>query len=143
MQKTSKFFKRKAAGMMAAVMMMSAIPVNMVGFADTSVNNSDRYAANDRTATDSNASLSTASNALKMQTEGTTYYVDARDGNDTADGKTEDTAWKGEFQNISSRRQNSPEGRLYLEPAAESKRKRSGRGSHNHRYVRGRKPPCD
>lgn len=102
MQKTSKFFKRKAAGMMAAVMMMSAIPVNMVGFADTSVNNSDRYAANDRTATDSNASLSTASNALKMQTEGTTYYVDARDGNDTADGKTEDTAWKS-FDRVNSK----------------------------------------
>ena len=102
MQKTSKRFKRKAAGMMAAVMMMSALPVNMVGFADTSVNSRDSYDTNDRTATDSNASLSTASNALKMQTEGTTYYVDARDGNDTADGKTEDTAWKS-FDRVNSK----------------------------------------
>ncbi len=43
-----------------------------------------------------------ASNALKMQTEGTTYYVDARDGNDTADGKTEDTAWKS-FDRVNSK----------------------------------------
>ena len=52
MQKTSKRFKRKAAGMMAAVMMMSALPVNMVGFADTSVNSRDSYDTNDRTATE-------------------------------------------------------------------------------------------
>lgn len=102
MQKTNKLFKRKAAGMMAAVMMMSAVPVNMVGFADTSVKSPDRYAANGQTATDSNALLSTASNALKAQTEGTTYYVDAKDGSDTADGKTEETAWKS-FDRVNSK----------------------------------------
>lgn len=94
MQKTSKLFKRKAAGMMAAVMMMSAVSVNLVGFADTSGKGLDRYTANEPTATDSDAILSTASNARKAQTEGITYFVDARDGSDTNDGKTEETAWK-------------------------------------------------
>lgn len=103
MQKNKKLFKRKAAGMMAAVMMMSVIPVNLVGFADTSVKTPDRYAgASGRTASDSNAVLATAANALKAQTEGTTYYVDAENGSDTADGKTEATAWKS-FDRVNSK----------------------------------------
>ncbi len=102
MQKTSKLFRRKAAGVMAAVMMMSTMPVNVVGFADVSADISDRYAADDLTSTSSDAVLSTASSALKMQTEGTTYYVDAKDGNDGADGKTEETAWKS-FDRVNSK----------------------------------------
>ena len=30
----------------------------------------------------------------KQQIQGTTYYVDAKNGSDTNDGKSEETAWK-------------------------------------------------
>jgi len=98
MLKSSRLFKRKAAGMMAAVMMIGILPVNMIGFADVLEMPPDSYDNMDvHTATRSNASLATESNAQKaqeLQEEGTVYYVDAKNGNDSGDGKTEETAWK-------------------------------------------------
>ena len=106
MLKSSRLFKRKAAGMMAAVMMMGILPVNMIGFADVLEMPPDSYGTMDEnTATRSNASFATASNAWKtqeLQEEGTVYYVDAKNGNDSGDGKTEETAWKT-FDRVNSK----------------------------------------
>lgn len=95
MQKSSMLFKRKVAGMMAAVMMIGILPVNLIGFADTAQMQPDSYETVDKpTATGSNAIFATDSTAHKAQQEGTVYYVDAKNGSDSGDGKTEDTAWK-------------------------------------------------
>ncbi|MDR1549932.1 MAG: Ig-like domain-containing protein [Hungatella sp.] len=106
MLKSSRLFKRKAAGMMAAVMMIGILPVNMNGFADVFEMPPDSYDNMDEhTATRSNASLATASDAQKaqeLQEEGTVYYVDAKNGNDSGDGKTEETAWKT-FDRVNSK----------------------------------------
>lgn len=106
MLKSRKLFKRKAAGMMAAVMMIGILPVNMIGFADVREMPQGSYENMDEnTATRSNASYATASNAQKAQEvpeEGTVYYVDAKNGNDGGDGKTEETAWKT-FDRVNSK----------------------------------------
>lgn len=98
MRKQSMLFRRKAAGMMAAVMMFSVLPVPAVSFAEMEDSPLGILTSEyKKAATASNAQKATASNALKAMAasiEGTTYYVDAENGDDTADGKSEETAWK-------------------------------------------------
>ena len=96
MQKSKNLFKRKVAAVMAAVMMISIMPANMIGYADALAvvpeqnNGRSRRYASDSDATGSEA---TAANAL-FSLQGTAYYIDAGDGDDGNDGKTEETAWK-------------------------------------------------
>lgn len=102
MQKIKNLLYRKAAAMMAAVMIFSIMPVNITGFMDASAmsgsRNTDGRTATDSNATDSNA---TAANALLAQ-YGTTYYIDAQNGEDSNDGKTEETAWRT-FDRVNSK----------------------------------------
>lgn len=111
MQRHSRPLKRKAAGLMAAMMVMTVIPTDLASAsarhltgvreitgAET-LREAEKLAEKGdtklETATPSDASFSngTPSDA-RQQTQGTTYYVDAKNGNDTNDGKSEQTAWK-------------------------------------------------
>lgn len=98
MRKQNMLFRRKTAGMMAAVMMLSVLPVPAVSFAETKDSPFGMLTSEyKKAATASNAQKATAANAMKAlaaSIEGTTYYVDAENGDDTADGKSEETAWK-------------------------------------------------
>ncbi len=137
MLKSSRLFKRKAAGMMAAVMMIGILPVNMIGFADVLEMPPDSYEdLDEHKATRSNASYATASNALKTQElkeEGTVYYVDAKNGKDSGDGKTEETAWKTfDRVNLFTWGQDTVKIGRYLESGTESQRKRPGGRTHHH-----------
>lgn len=91
MQINFKLLKRKAAGMTAVAMILSVIPVNLTGYAG--INAADYFSETLR-ATPSDAAAATPSSALKAEGEGTTYYIDAVNGQDDADGTSEEAAWK-------------------------------------------------
>lgn len=96
MRKSRWLSRRRAAGVMAAVVLAGALPTSMTGLAQPVLELQDGTKV---TATEGNAQKATPGNATRklakeQQSEGTTYYVDAVNGNDEADGKTEETAWK-------------------------------------------------
>lgn len=102
MQKIKNRLYRKAAAIMAVMMIFSIMPVNLIGVTDASAmprtRNTDGHTATESNATESNA---TAANALLAQ-YGTTYYIDAQNGEDSNDGKTEETAWRT-FDRVNSK----------------------------------------
>ena len=111
MQRHSRPLKRKAAGLMAAMMVMTVIPTDLASASARHLTGvreitgaetlreaeklTEKGDTKLETATPSDAWFSngTPSDA-RQQTQGTTYYVDAKNGNDTNDGKSEQTAWK-------------------------------------------------